>query len=108
MKGLSPQTQIEAQIGFLIGIMVGALSAWTMIMFFTPWEWYFKLFATIGEVGIIGSLGMALAQTIGQRRQYLDAKKQMDDAEDEEVKEELDIEDSEELEKSDIEEEVEK
>ena len=75
---LSQQTQIEAQIGFLIGIIIGALSSWILIMFFTPWEWYFKLGATIGEIGIIGSLSMALSQTIAQRRQYLDAKKTME------------------------------
>ena len=83
IKGISQQTQIEAQIGFLIGIMLGALSSWVLIMFFTPWEWYFKLFATIGEIGIIGSLGLALMQTIAQRKQYLDAKKYMESEEEE-------------------------
>ena len=74
IKGISEQTQIEAQIGFLGGILVGALASWAMIMFFTPWEWYFKLFATIGEIGIIGSLSLALQQTIQGRRQYIEAK----------------------------------
>jgi len=78
---LSQQTQIESQIGFLIGILIGAFSSWVLIMFFTPWEWYFKLGATIGEIGIIGSLSLALTQTIGQRRQYLDAKKAMESIE---------------------------
>ena len=75
---ISEQTKMESQIYFLIGIMIGALSSWVLIMFFTPWEWYFKLFATIGEIGIIGSLSLALTQAIGQRRQYLDAKKTME------------------------------
>lgn len=83
MKGLSEQTQIEAQIGFLIGILLGALSSWVLIMFFTPWEWYFKLFATIGEIGIVGSLSLALYQTIRQRRTYIDAKKQFEEMGDE-------------------------
>ena len=75
---MSPQTQFEAQIGFLIGILIGAISAWVMVIFFTPWQWYFKLFATIGSFGIVGSLTLALFQTIGQRRQYIEAKKIMD------------------------------
>ena len=75
---LSEQTLIESQIGFLLGIMVGALASWAMIMFFTPWEWYFKLFATIGEVGIIGSLSLGVYQAVTTRRQYLDGKKAMD------------------------------
>ena len=81
IKGISQQTQIEAQIGFLIGILIGALSSWVLVMFFIPWEWYFKFFATIGEIGIIGSLSLALLQTIAQRRQYLDAKKYLESEE---------------------------
>ena len=84
---LSQQTQIESQIGFLIGILIGAFSSWVLIMFFTPWEWYFKLFATIGEIGIIGSLSLALQQAVEQRRAYIDAKKTMESVgEEEEVK----------------------
>jgi len=75
---LSQQTQIEAQIGFLIGILLGALSSWVLIMFFTQWEWYFKVFATIGEIGILGSLSLALYQTIEQRKHYLESKKIME------------------------------
>ena len=75
---ISEQTKMESQIYFLIGIMIGALSSWVLIMFFTPWEWYFKLFATIGEIGIIGSLGLALQQALEQRRAYIDAKKTME------------------------------
>ena len=86
---ISEQTKMDSQIYFLIGIMIGALSSWVLIMFFTPWEWYFKLFATIGEVGIIGSLSLALTQAIGQRRQYLDAKKSMDSMGSQEPEEEV-------------------
>lgn len=78
MKGLSEQTLIEAQIGFLWGIVIGVLASFVMIMFFTQWEWYFKLFAAIGQVGIIGSLGIGLYQTIKNRRHYIEAKKIMD------------------------------
>jgi len=84
---ISEQTKMESQIYFLVGIMIGALSSWVLIMFFTPWEWYFKLFATIGEVGIIGSLSLALTQAVAQRRAYIDAKKTMESVgEEEEVK----------------------
>ena len=89
---ISEQTKMESQIYFLVGIMIGALSSWVLIMFFTPWEWYFKLFATIGEVGIIGSLSLALTQAVAQRRAYIDAKKAMDSMgeEEDEVEEDKD------------------
>ena len=78
MKGLSVQTTIEAQIGFLIGIILGAMSSYVFIMFFVDWAWYFKFFTTVGYIGIFGSLVLSLIQTIGTRRQYLEAKKTME------------------------------
>jgi len=86
---LSEQTKMESQIYFLVGIMIGALSSWVLIMFFTPWEWYFKLFATIGEIGIIGSLSLALQQAVAQRRAYIDAKKAMESVGTEQQEEEM-------------------
>jgi uncharacterized protein YacL len=75
---LSEQTQIEAQIGFYIGIIIGMLASWVMIMFFTEWEWYFKLFSCIGYIGILGMLGLGLAQAIKTRRHFLLAKVEME------------------------------
>lgn len=74
---LSEQTQIEAQIGFLSGILVGALSSWVFIVFFTDWQWYFKVFSSIGEIGIIGSLLLSLRATVQQRRTYLEVQAEM-------------------------------
>jgi predicted ferric reductase len=74
---LSEQVMIEAQIGFYWGIIVGALASYVFIMFFTTWQWYFKLFSTIGELGILGTLGMGLYQLIKTRRNYLDAQAEM-------------------------------
>ena len=74
---LSEQTQIEASIGFTAGILVGALASWVFIMFFTPWEWYFKLFSSIGEVGIVGSLLLTLRAQIQQRRNYIETQAEM-------------------------------
>lgn len=68
----------EAQIGYTWGIIIGALASWVFIMFFTQWEWYFKLFSSIGEVGIIGSLALSLRQSIRARRSYLDTRAEMD------------------------------
>lgn len=74
---LSPQTQIEASIGFTSGILIGALASWVFIIFFTQWEWYFKVFSSIGEVGIVGSLLLSLNEMIKTRRNYIETMKEM-------------------------------
>jgi hypothetical protein len=63
--------KIEAQIGFVSGILIGALSAGVLVLFFTDWEWYFKLFSAIGSLGIMGSLYMSLSELIKGRRNLL-------------------------------------
>jgi len=68
---------LEGQIGFYWGIIAGALASYVFIMFFTDWQWYFKLFSTIGEIGILGTLGLGLYQLIKARRNYLDAQAEM-------------------------------
>jgi undecaprenyl pyrophosphate phosphatase UppP len=70
--------KIEATIGFTSGILIGAISAMVLILFFTPWEWYFKVFSFIGSAGIIGSLYMALSDQIKIRRNYLQTIKEME------------------------------
>ena len=74
---ISEQTKIEASIGFVIGILVGAISSWVLIVFFTQWQWYFKLFSSIGEAGIVGSLLLTLHELIKSRRNYLDTVAEM-------------------------------
>lgn len=74
---LSELTKIEAQMGFLIGILIGVLASWTFIVFFTTWQWYFKVFSSIGEIGIMGSLVMQLNETRKARRNYIDVQKEM-------------------------------
>lgn len=74
---LSEQTKIEAQIGFTIGILIGAFAAGIFILFFTEWQWYFKFFSAIGSLGILGSLGLTLNELIKARRNYIDALKEM-------------------------------
>jgi MFS family permease len=78
MRRLTEQTKIEAQIGFLIGILIGAISGGVLILFFTPWEWYFKLFSAIGSLGIIGSLSLSLYETIKIRRNFIETQKEME------------------------------
>ena len=68
---MSEIRKIEAQIGFVSGILMGAISAGVLILFFTEWEWYFKVFSAIGSLGIIGSLYMALSEQIKMRRSLL-------------------------------------
>lgn len=75
---LSEQTLIESQIGFLIGIIIGALGSWVFLVFFTNIEWWVKVLACIGEIGIVGSLVLSLRQSILGRRNYLEVKKQME------------------------------
>jgi MFS family permease len=74
---LSEQTKIEAQIGFTIGILIGATAAGVLILFFTEWQWYFKLFSSIGSLGIIGSLSLALNELLKARRNYIATLKEM-------------------------------
>jgi hypothetical protein len=83
---LSELTKIEAQIGFTVGILIGALAAYISVMFFTSWAWYFKLFTTIGEIGILGSLLLALNEMLRGRRNYIEAQKEMNRINDESTK----------------------
>jgi hypothetical protein len=73
---LSPQTQIEASIGFTAGIFLGALGVGIVVLFFTPLAWYLKLISFIGEVGILGNLILALKQLLEQRKGLLEAQKE--------------------------------
>jgi len=75
---LSEQTKIEAQIGFTWGILIGATAAWIVVTFTTNWAWYFKLFSTLGSLGIIGSLILSLNEQIKARRNYLEVLKEME------------------------------
>jgi len=74
---MSELTKLEAQIGFTSGILVGAVAGGVFLLFFTPWEWYFKLFSLIGSIGIAGSLIFALIEQVKMRRNYLDAYKEI-------------------------------
>lgn len=74
---LSEQTRIEAQIGFTIGIMVGAAGAWIAVLFLSPMAWYYKLFTSLGSVGILGTLYFSLQQQFQIRKIYLDTLKEM-------------------------------
>jgi len=71
---LSEQTKIEAQIGFTMGILIGALAAGIVIQL-TAWAWYWKVFSAIGSIGIVGSLVLALGQLFVTRKNYLEAMK---------------------------------
>lgn len=73
----SPQTQLEIQLGFTIGILIGAIGAGVLVLFFTTWEWYFKVISAIGSIGIIGSLTLAIFQIWNQRKNYLEALNMM-------------------------------
>ena len=70
----NPLVQINSQIGFTIGIMLGAFFGWIFLFLFMDWEWYFKLFSSVGSLSIIGSLGMGLYQLIQQRKNYLEVE----------------------------------
>jgi len=74
---ISEQTRIEAQIGFTIGILIGVFASWVSILFFVEWAWYFKLFTSIGEIGIVGSLLMALNEQFKVRRNHLEVLNEM-------------------------------
>lgn len=71
VMNMSELRKIEASIGFISGILIGAISAGVLILFFTEWQWYFKVFSCIGSLGIIGSLYMALSEQIKMRRNLL-------------------------------------
>jgi cytochrome c-type biogenesis protein CcmH/NrfG len=68
---LSPQTQIEAQIAFYIGILLGAISGGVMVATIKM-AWYFKAFSMVGSVCVIGILSLSLYQLILSRKQLLE------------------------------------
>lgn len=75
---MSEQTKIEAQLGGLIGTMIGMTGAAVVIIFFTQMELTFKIFSAIG---FSGSLAMMFIQLIGLiqfRKQFIEAKKAME------------------------------
>jgi len=74
---ISELTKIEMQIAFTIGILIGALASWIFILLMANMEWYFKLFATIGEIGLVGSLVLALVELFKVRKSLAEAFKQM-------------------------------
>lgn len=74
---LSELTKIESGIGFTLGILIGALASWAFILFFTDFQWYFKVFSSIGEVGIVGSLVLSLNEQLKARKGFIEAQKEM-------------------------------
>lgn len=84
---LSELTKIEAQIGFTVGVLIGVFASWAFILFFTTWQWYFKVFSSIGELGIVGTLVLQLAQTIKTRKDYIEVMKNVQSAQMDEIKE---------------------
>lgn len=78
MAFMDERMKIESQIGFTVGILVGATMAAIFVLWLTPMAWYFKLFSGIGSVGIIGSLLLSLNEQIKMRRVYLDTKAEME------------------------------
>ena len=74
---LSELTKLEAQIGFSSGILVGVIASWVFIVFFTPWQWYFKVLSSIGEIGIVGSIIFSLIELSKARKNYIAVQKEM-------------------------------
>ena len=83
---LSELRKVEAQIGFMIGILIGATAAGVLVIGFTPWQWYFKVFSAIGSIGIIGTLVMSLRELFKYRREFIEAQKMMTHNEIKEIK----------------------
>ena len=73
---LSPLTQIDMQLGFLIGTIVGIIGADICILVFIEMAFIFKVFVVIGALGILGSLSLGLFQTVNMRKQYLASQNQ--------------------------------
>jgi uncharacterized membrane protein YeaQ/YmgE (transglycosylase-associated protein family) len=74
---LSELTKIEAQQGFIIGMLVGVIASWVFIVFYTQWQLYFKVFSSIGEIGICGSLIFSLIELSKARKNYIAVQKEM-------------------------------
>jgi hypothetical protein len=70
--------QLEMQIGFTWGILIGALAAAVSVIGFANMAWYYKVFAGIGSVGVMGSLAVSLYQLHKARKSYISTKLEMD------------------------------
>jgi hypothetical protein len=69
--------KIEMQLGYTGGIVIGALGAWVFIVFFVSWEWWWKVLSTIGEIGIVGNLLIAIGELRKQRKGLIEVMKEM-------------------------------
>ena len=77
MRNPSELTRINSQIAFTTGILIGAIAGGVLILFFTQWQWYFKLFSAIGSLGIIGTLSMGINDLFKHRKSYIEAEAEM-------------------------------
>lgn len=80
-----PERELEIQIGFLSGMMLGIIASWIFIMFFTDWQWYFKLASSIGEISIIGYQALGIINLIESRKNILESKKQLKEMNNDEI-----------------------
>jgi hypothetical protein len=69
----------EMQIGFLIGILIGAAAGGVLIVFFASMAWYFRLFSAVGSLGVIGTLLISLREQFKYRKEFIEAQRMMDE-----------------------------
>ena len=74
---ISPLTQLDMQVGFLIGTIIGIIGADVCILIYVEMSWIFQMFVIIGALGVLGSLALGLFQTLGMRKQYIASQNQV-------------------------------
>lgn len=73
----SPLGQLEMQIGFLIGTMIGILGADICIIVLVEMSVWIKVFTAIGGICVLGTLALGLKQSLSARKNYIETLAEM-------------------------------
>lgn len=76
-KNPSELTTIEMQVAFYIGIVIGLIGVWVVVVFITNFEWYWKVLTTISDIGMLGLQYFAIKQLLQARKNYLSVQEEI-------------------------------
>lgn len=75
---LSEQTKIEAQIGGMIGLIIGLIGAATVIVLFAAVDFWLKFWTIIGMGSAVFMQAMGLSALLKMRKAHIEGLKMME------------------------------